>query len=104
MKVAVASLKLDQASDQPLTLQLFSHWFLEDEPQSELEVPHLRLRSQAEYLPSFGRITVDAVPWLVQVHMVEYVETLRPEFKNRAFSYSEFLEQSEVALPEPRPA
>ena len=76
---------------------------LEEEPQSELEIPHLRARSQVENPAGFGGVTINAVPGLTQIDVIEYIVALCPELEIRAFSNPESLKQSEVALPEPRP-
>ena len=57
----------------------FSYNFLEEEPQSELEIPHLRPRGQVENSAGFCGVTVNAVPGLPQVDVVEDIVALRPE-------------------------
>jgi hypothetical protein len=62
-----------------VTHSLFSYSLLEDKPQSELEIAHLRARGQVENLTSFSQVTFNAVPGLPKVDVVEYVEALCSE-------------------------
>ena len=54
-------------------------------------------------LPASDGVTVNAVPGLTQIDVVEYIVALCAELEIRAFGNPESLKQSEVALPEPRP-
>ena len=83
-----------------VSCKLFSSRCLKDESQAELEIPHLRAGSQVEYLAGFGRVTLNTIPGLTQIDVIEYVVALCAELENRAFGNPEFLEHSKITLPE----
>jgi hypothetical protein len=55
---------------------------LEPEMQSELHLPHRNLRIGDLSRPAL----IDIASWKTQVHMIEDVESIRPEFKRSALS------------------
>ena len=73
---------------------------LEGELQSEIQLPHRCVRCEAG--DQSRTSTVDAIVWVIEIHMIEDIEGFKPELRSEALCDGKVLEQRHIGVEEAR--
>jgi hypothetical protein len=73
---------------------------LEGELQSEIQLPHRCVWCEAG--DQSRTSTVDAIVWVIEIHMIEHIESFKPELRSETFRDGKVLEERHIGIEEAR--